>query len=477
MDKSDIINPRLISDFTLTNHDFCRDAILSFCNSPLFIDNEHRYEEAFFGRRLRPHVVKHLDFSKNLSVAELYSYEAFTANRILFAMNEHDFLMLPTPEMWNESDFLEFYSNDRAIPAHVGMPYLERYLFSFLDDEIILSENWSYDSVIEYLTTYAKENKELTHLPSSDAILSAKNTENAARDWLIQLAPDFLIESSPMARYSSGNYGKLSSSLFKIIIDELGYGEFSKKHSTLFEECLRSIDLNSIPHYYWQYYLNGSLLLANYYNYITRNRRFFFRYIGAIYLAETGFITSCKIWRDALKSALPSLDVRYFDEHCHIDIDHSRMVLDNLVKPAIENFGSFAAKEIIRGFEEAKYIGDHAETDFVRQISWKNSAQVNQDTYKKIFPRVLEAWKDGKITKDSLDEPQGELSITHSHDGDELCHVVTGNMEFLNGFEVSTTLRNNEGIIIERNRLHGALIHSKNCNYEIYNIGDINKWL
>lgn len=240
---------------------------------------------------------------------------------------------------------------------------------------------------------------------------------------------------------------------------------------------MNSVGINSTPHHYWQYYLNGSLLLANYYNYITRNRRFFFRYIGAIYLAETGFITSCKIWRDALIKALPSLDVRYFDEHCHIDIDHSRMVLDNLVKPAIETYGGFAAREIIRGFEEAKYLGDHAETDFVRQISWKNSAKINQDTYQKIFPRVFEAWKSGKVTKDNLDEPKGELSITHSHDGDELCHVVSGEMEFLTGFETSTTLRDNKGIIIERNRLHGALIRSENCKYEIYNIGDINKWV
>jgi hypothetical protein len=477
MNKFHITDPKLIDDFSTANHDLCRDAVLSFCDSSLFADNEHRYENSYFGHRLRPHVVKHLNFSKTLQTKELYTYEAFVANRILFAMNEHDFLMLPDTEHWNEKDFLEFYSEDRAASAHVGMPYLERYLFSFLDDEIVLSNNWYIDSVVEYLTAYAQESKQLTSLPSSEAILSAQSPENAARDWLVQLALDFLIESSPMARYSSGNYGKLSSSLFKIIIDELGYGEFSKKHSTLFEECLCSVNINSTPHYYWQYYLNGSLLLANYYNYITRNRRFFFRYIGAIYLAETGFITSCKIWRDALKKALPSLDVRYFDEHCHIDIDHSRMVLDNLVKLAIEVYGCFAAKEIIRGFEEVKYISDHAEIDFVRQISWKNSVQINQDTYKKIFPRVFEAWQSGKVTKDNLDEPKGELSITHSHDGDELCHVVSREMEFLNGFETSTTLRDNEGIIIERNRLHGALIHSENCKYEIYNIGDINKWV
>ena len=232
-----------------------------------------------------------------------------------------------------------------------------------------------------------------------------------------------------------------------------------------------------MAHRYWQYYLNGSLMLANYYNRITRNRKYIFRYIGAIYFAETGFLTSCRIWRDVLKAALPDLDTRYFDEHCHIDIDHSRMALDGLVRPAIETYGNFAANEIVRGFEEARWIGEFAKQDFGRQICWKDSADRNQDRYQQIFDKVHRAWEAGEITKDCLDEPKAELSITHTHDGDELCHVASGEMEFLNGFECSTTLRGNQGIIIERNRLHGALIHSERCKYEIYNIGDLDRWL
>jgi hypothetical protein len=474
--KKAVKDNRIVEDFSIDNHDLCRDAILGFCESPLFADNEHRYEESYFGRRLRPHVVKHLDFSKPATLAKLPNYTAFGANRILFAMNEVDNLMMPSKDL-DPAAFSERYSDEKIAQAYLGMPYLEKYLFSFLEDEIVPSSNWTIRSVDEYFSSYCANVRQVDTLPSAEAIVNANDPEAAARDWLAQLAPDFLIESSAMARYASGNYGALSSSLFKIIIDELGYGEFKKKHSTLFEETMRSAGLDPEPHKYWQYYLNGSLLLANYYNRITRNRRNIFRYIGAIFQAETGFIRSCAIWRDALKQAIPDLDVRYFDEHIHIDVDHSRMAFDGLVRPAIEKYGSLAANEIVRGFEEARLIGNFAENDFVEQIKWKDAAEENTKIYQRIWPKVRAAFEAGQIPKADLDEPYGELSITHSHDRDELCHVSSGEMEFLNGFQRSTKLNSDDGIVIQHNRLHGALIQSTQCKYEIYTIGDVNKWL
>ena len=474
--KTDIKDQRLIADFTTNNHDLHRDAILAFCDSPLFHDSEHRYETHFFGRRLRPHVVKYIDFSKPLHMSDLSTYGSFAANRILFAMNEVDFLMLPE-EGLSKDEFLGRYSDDRITQAYIGMPYLEKYLFSFLEDEIVLSDNWTIRSVEEYFSEFIREAKQQVKSAAADAILQSRHPEIAAKDWLVQLAPDFLIESSPMARYASGSYGSLASTLFKIIIDELGYGEFHKKHSTLFQNTLTSVGLNSEPHKYWQYYLSSSLMLANYYNSITRNRRNIFKYIGAIFFAETGFIKSCAIWRDALKTAIPEIDVRYFEEHCHIDIDHSRMAFEGLVKPAIKKYGSFGAQAIVRGFEEARLLGEYAENDFVIQQGWKDKAEEYTQIYEKIFPKVMAAHQAGEVKRANLDELKGELSITHSHDGDELCHITQGEMEFLNGFELSTTLRDGEGIIILHNRLHGALIHSEDCQYEIYSIGDVRKWL
>nr|WP_290827431.1 iron-containing redox enzyme family protein [Halomonas sp.] len=356
------------------------------------------------------------------------------------------------------------------------MPFLENYLFNFLDKEILITPNWTEASVYKYFMSFIKEANEMKDLPSAEAIRSSKNPESAAKDWIIQLAPDFLIESSPMARYASGNYGELASSLFKVIIDELGYGEHQKKHSSLFQNTMISANLDPEPHKYWQYYLNGSLLLANYYNYITRNKSNFFKYLGAIFLAETSFIKSCDIWKKVLKDAIPNLDIKYFNEHCHIDVDHSRMVLENLILPAIRKYGDFAACEIVKGFEQAKFIGNIAEDDFVKQIQWKDNADNYKKMHDKIVGNVKSEFSKNNISKDYLNEPLNELSITHSHDGDELCHIISGEMEFLNGFQHSTTLKSGDGIVIKHNRLHGALIQSENCEYEIYSIGDINKW-
>lgn len=454
-----------------------RSAVLAFCNSALAYDNDHRYEEHFYGRRLRPHILKHLDFSKWIDNREdALSYAAFAANRVLYAMNELDFLMLPQNSELDQLEFQEFYSDGRQAAAAVGRPYLEKYLFRFLKKEIIIDGNWTLARVREYFQSRLGESNQLPESLSVQAIRNSKDPRNALRDFLIQLAPDFLVESSPMSRYAGGSYGELCSSLFKVIIDELGYGHHPSRHSTLYEKTLASADLSPDPHRYWQYYLNSSLMLANYYNMVTRDKRNVFRYIGAIYQAETGFITACAEWKKCIQDIAPSIDVKYFEEHCHIDKDHSRMALETLVFPAIERYGSHAACEIVRGYEEAVWLGNHFDRDFSDQIKWKDAAEDFKGLHRRIASPVLEAQALGRVGMDQFVEPTGELSITHSHDGDELCHVVSGTMEFLNGFEKSTILHPGEGIIIKKNRLHGALIEQGPCTYQIYNIQDSSRW-
>ncbi|CDH18899.1 conserved hypothetical protein [Xenorhabdus bovienii str. kraussei Quebec] len=263
INKKSIRDYKKIENFNDIN--IGRDAILAFADSEQCIDNGNRYEEQFYGRRIRPHVLKYIDFSSPLTRDNILTYSAFAANRTLFTMNEMDFLMLPEMDKFIWEDYQKFYSDERFITSNAGIRLLEKYLFSFLDDEIIITENWNKARVKEYFFSFADESLKCSSLPSANAILTSTDPITTSKDWLIQLATDFLIESSPMARYASGSYGEIASSLFKIIIDELGYGDFSKHHATLYRDTLNSVNLNSTPHYYWQYYLNGSLLLANYY--------------------------------------------------------------------------------------------------------------------------------------------------------------------------------------------------------------------
>jgi quercetin dioxygenase-like cupin family protein len=475
VNKQDVLDQHLVSSFD--DPSLARDAILRFANSRLHYDDEHRYERNFYGRRLRPHVLKFLEFSSPADSSSIRSYSALSANRALAAMYETDFLLLPGDSgRFVVADFAEFYDPNRRTAASIAIPFLEKFLFDFLRQEVRMSGQWNLPKVQAYFSDYASTVRKENTLPSAGAIATAKEQVVAAKDWLLQLAPDFLLESSPMARYANGSFGALGSNLFKIIIDELGYGDFRKKHSTLFEDMLRSAGLETAPHAYWQYYLNGSLLLSNYYNMLTRDKRYFFRYVGAIYLAETGFISACALWRETLRSAIPTLDTRYFDEHCHIDVDHSRMAFEGLVRPAIEQYGEWAAQEVVRGFEEAKWLGRFAEDDFVAQVRWKDDAGVNKEGHDKILASVINDAEQGLIQSQTFVEPFDELSITHTHDEDELCHINSGTMEFLNGYGKSTILRQGEGIVIHRNRLHGALIQSDVCDYTIYNIKDASRW-
>ncbi|MDE9458946.1 iron-containing redox enzyme family protein [Xenorhabdus bovienii] len=474
------MNNKFIRDYrkikNFNDIDIGRDAILAFADSEQCIDNKNIYEEEFYGRRIRSHTLKHIDFSNPLTRDTISTYNALAANRILFTTNEMDLLMLPEPDKFIWNDYQNFYSDERFITSNIGIRFLEKYLFSFLYDEISITENWNKERVKEYFFSFADESMKCSSLPSTDAILKSLDPVTTAKDWLVQLSSDLLVESSSMTRYASGSYGKMGSSLFKIIIDELGYGDFSKKHSKLHQDTLNSVNLNNTPHYYWQYYLNGSLLLANYYNMITKDKRKFFRYIGAIYQAETFFIISCKIWRDVLKEILPNINVKYFNEHYLIDIDHSRMVFEELVSPAIDKYGQIAATEIIRGFEEIRLVDEISDQDFISQTKWKDNCEKNKNTHDRIITKVKEAASKKIIPCVKITEPYNELSITHSYDQNTLCHVISGSMEFLIGYGKSTILSAGDGIVIERNRLHGTLIKSESCDYEIYTIGDLGQW-
>jgi hypothetical protein len=58
-----------------------------------------------------------------------------------------------------------------------------------------------------------------------------------------------------------------------------------------------------------------------------------------------------------------------------------------------------------------------------------------------------------------------------------LCHIVSGTMKFVSGLDSYQILEAGEGTVISRNRLHGAIIESEECVYEIHSIGDYKKCL
>jgi hypothetical protein len=454
-----------------------RDALLQYADCGLFADSsEWSKEDRPYERELRPHVLKHLNFSAPISLQQFLDYRSLAAHRVLLTIYESDFVLLPKGGLGKQIErFRQFYAPERKALGDLIRPSLERHLFSFLDHEIEVTGSWTEPALQEYFDSVVKRMANDDPLPTVRALTTSQDVGRAFRTLAIQLAGDFLVESSAMGRNLLGSYGPEQSELFKVMIDEYGYGVHGKKHSTLYENLLRDIGLTNGVHDYWQFYLTSSLALNNYYNYISRSHSLFFRYVGAIFQAETAFIRFCRQVERFMREHYPRATRAYFAEHAHIDIHHSSMVLERLVKPVIEKHGPQVISEIVKGFESAQLLSDLAERDFVEQVAWMDAGPVCKELHDVVYPNLARAGF--PASRQVFTEPFGELSVTHVHDGDELCHIESGVMHFVNGSDSHVRLEQGQGTVIRKNRLHGAIIDSDQCVYTIHSIGDHRRWL
>lgn len=457
--------------------DELRELTTRYASNPVFLDNEElEVEDNPYRRQLRPQAMKYVDFSEPLSRSDILNYSSFAASRMLTSIYEADFMFLPKADFEKKwEDFKNFYSSTNRVLGEMIRPHLERHVYGFLDDEVEVTGRWTRDSLEAYLRELQKH-RESQPSKSELAILNSADPQRAAKMWLIQLIPDFLSEASPMIRNVMGYYGPVQSEWFKIIIDEYGYGVHNTKHSTLYERTLESVGLSADLHHYWQFYLSSSLLVNNYFNYLGKNHELFFRYLGALYYTESALVDYCERAADMLRQVFgEQVDVQYFTEHTHIDKHHGRMALETLILPVVDACGDHVIPEIIRGFQEFQLLAEINEEDVATQIQWVDSAS----KYKKLHDPVWAGLQAGKVDAPvaHLDEHHHLLSNTHCHDGDELCHIVSGTMKYINGFDAYTILEAGEGTVIRKNRLHGADIVSDNCVYEIHSIGDYEKCL
>jgi nitrosourea synthase len=455
-----------------------KDAVLAYATNPIYLDNEEWVnDDNPYRRQLRPQVLQYLNFDKPLRRDQIFNYENLAAQRLLTSIYEADLMFLPRSELnrGKYADFKLFYSPTNRACGEQIRPVLEKFAFGFLDDEVTISGDWNEAALETLLRDLDKRDRNVAS-QAELTIQQSRDPMRAARMWLIQFAPDFLSEASPMLRNLLGNYGEAQSEWFKIIIDEYGYGVHGTKHSTLFERLLESVGLRADIHHYWQYYLPGSLMLNNYFHYLGKNHELFFRYLGALYYTETTLVEFCDRVAKLLTSVFgDSVDVEYFTEHVHIDVHHGQMALNNLIIPIVKQCGPAVIPEILRGYEEFQVIAEIADEDFAKQIEWMDHGPEN----KKLHDPVFAAIDSGEFTAPvaHIVEPYGELSNTHSHQGDELCHIVSGTMKFVSGFDSHQILEAGEGTVIHRNRLHGAIIESDECVYEIHSVGDYRKCL
>lgn len=191
---------------------------------------------------------------------------------------------------------------------------------------------------------------------------SSPHREHYYRHFLIQSSADLLAEASASALGLIGEFGEPQSALFRILIDEFGYGEHSKKHSVLFRNTLRGFGLDTEYNAYWPLFDTPALMVHNVIHYMFQSPRHFFKQVGFLLYAETSYQHSTGEHLRYLRRFHPGIDATYFGEHAHIDIHHTEMIVEEVVKPLIGKYGAQAAHEILTGAEMTRAVFAAADT-------------------------------------------------------------------------------------------------------------------
>jgi hypothetical protein len=374
---------------------------------------------------------------------------------MLLNIYETDLIFLPASDFANKrNDFSSYYSNDNKLLGELIRPTLEAHVFSFLNDEIDVTGKWTVDAVKSYLQSIV-EKHEQSGLDICATVLASADPPRAARALLIQVAGDFLSEASASARNILGKYGEIQSELFKIVIDDYGYGVHPAKHSTLYEKTLASCGLSTDVHAYWHFYLSSSLAIGNYYHYVCRDHSQYFRAIGAIAVAEAMFSHTCREFSRMLRAVFgKAVDTYYFDEHYHIDAHHGRMAFEYVVARAIARHGDAVIPDIVRGMEELQLLTAINDEDLMAQIAFADAAQ----------PQVSE-----EVVRDagtSHVEGRSRSLVTRVYDQNKLYVVDSGSLDLAIGHDHSVRLEAGQSIVVPRQRLHGTAVVSEECHYK-----------
>jgi hypothetical protein len=171
------------------------------------------------------------------------------------------------------------------------------------------------------------------------------------RNFLLQSSTDLLAEASASALGVVGEFGPAQSALFRILIDEFGYGVHDRKHSVLYRAVMRGFGLPDEYNACWPLFDTTALRLHNTIHCLFQNPRHLFLQVGFLLHAETAYQRSTRDHFRYLAEFHPEVDARYFGEHAHIDLHHTRMVIEEVAAPLVETYGPEVGVEIVAGAE------------------------------------------------------------------------------------------------------------------------------
>lgn len=387
------------------------------------------------------------------------------AQRMLASVYQNEFLFLPEPGSKGQSrEFEDFYAPEMRIIGQIVRPAVEEFLFGFLRGQGSEIEGWSVTRCHEYLNDLPRSQIDTTSR-IVEAVLSSVNPGRAVRNLLAQFSVDFLSEGSAIARKVMGNFGEVQSSLFRIFIDEYGGGVHSKKHSTLFERLLGANGLDCRPFAYWNHTLAASFGVPNLFQCLAANHREFFRYVGAVYYAETTYYHFCQQISEMLKRVFGAgAETEYFDEHYEMDQKHSQIAFDELVCPLTSRFDEAAARGIVHGYEAFRIVSELFEQSFVIQLQ-----AIDDQAVQTVTPDTLPLATGSKLSDSRRQKPANFATTSTTEDYPVLYLVREGTMDVVLGLEAQVRLEPGSGVIVPKSVLHW-LDGPGVCVYETYQV-------
>ncbi len=167
----------------------------------------------------------------------------------------------------------------------------------------------------------------------------------------------FLSEPDPWAMVIPTLRGEAKAGLLDVLLDEYGWGRHDHMHSTVYENLMTALGLETgFDAYFdrtaWQY-----LASLNYQWMTARHRRLCRRMYGYIYLVEADSPDSMREYLAAWERlGITDEDVtKFYDLHVTADEGHSQVALEEMLMPVVRAEPD-ARAEIARGVVEGRVL-------------------------------------------------------------------------------------------------------------------------
>lgn len=188
-------------------------------------------------------------------------------------------------------------------------------------------------------------------------VLRESATLDQLREIVAQRSLFFLKEPDLWSMVIPSLRGQAKAGLLDLLLDEYGWGRHEHMHSTVYEDLMRRLGLDTTYDAYLDRADHRYLASLTYQGMCARNRRLVRRMYGYIYLVEADSPSSMRTYIAAYRRlGITDEDtLRFYSLHVTADESHSDIALHEVIAPLVRDEPA-AAPEIARGVLEGRVL-------------------------------------------------------------------------------------------------------------------------